>query len=297
MRKIIILAIISIFGLTLVTVLFYENLLKKDFEIVEEKETLNYKITDEVEGEVAIIFDIKRNKIIAEKNADEPVSIASITKLTSALVASEYINFNDVIEIKETDTDLSAHTPLKVGDRFQAKKLLEYSLITSSNIGMTAIGRKIEEKVGIKFVDLMNIFADDENLVQTHYVNPTGLDAHGGLSGSMSSAVDIAKIMRIFYRDNPELAFHSTRTKADFYTLDGREYEAQNTNKLLSTSSYKFLLSKTGFTDRAGGTLATIVEIKEDPYVIIVLKSTKENRFSDTLALIRLTSSLIEKEI
>ena len=148
-----------------------------------------------------------------------------------------------------------ANTPLRLGDVWQTIRLLEYSLITSSNRGISAVGRTIEEKTGESLVDLMNEFAKKEGLVQTHFLNSTGLDAHAALAGSESSALDLAKVAEIIVTTRSDLAEKTVRKSGVFYSNDGVRYEAENTNILIGTIPDRILLSKTGYTHIAGGPL------------------------------------------
>ena len=263
------------------------------FEVIAHTEEKHLEIGDEVIGRSAIIYDLNAEKVIAGKNISTPVPIASITKLAAAAVAYELLNSEDVTQITNEDLKVTANTPLQIGEQWETLDLLEFSLITSSNIGIHAVGRTVEQKTGRPLVDLMNEFAKEQGLVQTHFINATGLDAHIGLSGSESSAIDIVHIMGFVLEKAPALAYATTRKRKDFFSFGGSKYTAVNTN--YDIESYpNALLSKTGFTTIAGGTLAVVVEIKKRPVVIITLQSTKEGRFFDVRELANIAYSLIE---
>ena len=173
--------------------------------------------------------------------------------------------------------------------------MLEFSLITSSNIGIHAVGRTVEQKTGRSLVDLMNEFAKEQGLVQTHFINSTGLDAHTGLSGSESSAIDIVQIISSVLSNAPDLASATTRKSKDFFVFGGANHKAVNTNHDIGFYP-NALLSKTGFTTIAGGTLAVVVEIEKRPIVIVALQSTKDGRFFDVRELTKIAYSLTEDE-
>ena len=157
------------------------------------------------------VYNITKREVVAGKNITKLKSIASITKLTAALLAYPRINETDVTVLDSVDFVYEANTPLRLGDVWQTIRLLEYSLITSSNRGISAVGRTIEEKTGESLVDLMNEFAKKEGLVQTHFLNSTGLDAHAALAGSESSALDLAKVAEIIVTTRSDLAEKTVR--------------------------------------------------------------------------------------
>ena len=247
-----------------------------------------HTITDEIRGDAAIIYDITNDAVIAGKNTTQPTSIASITKLTAALIAHPLLNEDDITTLESSDFAALPNTPLRLGERWRTVDLLEYSLITSSNRGISAVGRTVENKTGTPLVDLMNDFVRRNALVQTHFINPTGLDAHNTLAGSESSAFDLAKIASIIVVTQRELARHTVRREKTFYSLDGTRYDAENTNTLIGGLPDRILLSKTGYTDIAGGALIMVVARDGGRFAYVVLGSTRAGRFEDMETLLRL---------
>lgn len=263
------------------------------FSVREHVPDVYVPIVDEVLAESAIIYDIRSGTILAGKDPMVPTSIASITKLAAAFAAIQRVGETDVTTITNGDLVVQQNTPLAAGDRWGTRDLIEYSLITSSNRGISAVARTIEGKTGMSLVDHMNRFARERGLVQTHFVNVTGLDAHGTLAGSESSARDLAELAAMLIREEKELSAATTLQEKTFYTRDGKAYAAKNTNVLLKDTPYTVLLSKTGFTGIAGGTLIMALEIQGRPLVFVVLNSTVEGRFSDMRTLFLLYRDVI----
>ena len=250
-------------------------------------EVVVYKDIDiPLEARSAIIYNIDTDTVLAGKDVDAPYSIASITKLASGLIANKYLSNTDSTTIESEDFKIYANTNIGLGDEWFTRDLLKFSLITSSNRGINAVGRTVHNKTGIKLVDLLNEFAVSNSLVQTHFVNSTGLDAHEGLSGSESSAQDIAKIAAIFVKTYPDLAGFTRNQVEIFTTQNNKTYTANNTNTLLSSTQYPILLTKTGYTDIAGGTLAMVLEIEGERIAFVVLGSSRSGRFTDMKSLI-----------
>ena len=290
--KLITLAVFVFISGVLIT---FQSLTKEEFIVKPFEEEKYFEITDEIKAESAIIYDIKNDKIVAGKNVKDVYSIASITKLTSAIIAYSFLSGEDKTIINSDDFKLASNTPLKLGDSWNSLELLEYSLITSSNRGISAIGRTIEEKTGKNIVDLMNDFVYENGLVQTHFINPTGLDTRHNLSGSESSAYELAKLVSIIIQKQNEVAKLTTNYKKTFYTEDGDKYVATNTNILLKDTDKKYILSKTGFTDIAGGALIVAVSQFDGDYIYVVLNSTKNGRFSDIKKLFLIKENIDEK--
>ena len=286
--------ILTCIGFILISgsMLLVREINKKEFVVKPHQEQVYHTITDEVEASAAIIYNITGDKILAGKNPTEPKSIASLTKLTAALIAFPKLSEEDITVINSEDFNLFATTPIKLGDKWKTRDLLKYSLITSSNRGINAVGRTIEEKTGKSLVEMMNDFVRANNLVQTHFVNPTGLDAHSTLSGSESSAFDLAKIAAIVVKRNGELAQATTKKEEIFYSLDKTRYKAKNTNKLIGVIPEKVVLSKTGFTHIAGGALVMVIEHEDKKIVLIVLDSTRTGRFDDMKKLLDIYKEL-----
>ena len=265
--------------------------------LVRKHQAEHYHMLDqEIEAEAAIIYDIKNDTILAGKNPVGVRSIASITKLPAALVMVPYIGEDDTTVIEESDFELYPNTPLELGDVWRTSDLLEYSLLTSSNRGINAVGRTVEEKTGRALVDMMNEFAERNGLVQTHFLNPTGLDAHGTLAGSESSAIELAKIAAIIVTEHEDLAALTTHQEREFYSVDDVRYEAVNTNELIGALDEEVLLSKTGLTSLAGGTLIMVVQDGTRQIALVVLGSTDVGRFSDMQTLLEVYQVVVRAE-
>jgi D-alanyl-D-alanine carboxypeptidase len=127
-----------------------------------------------------------------------------------------------------------------------------------------------------EFIKNMNYTARRNDLNMS-FINPSGLDINDETEASnYGSAIAVAKLINLVYEKNSNILSHTTKDK-----YDGIE----NTNS--NVDSIPFLIgSKTGFTDVAGGNLATIYEVgSELRFAIVVLGSTKEGRFIDTQTL------------
>ena len=243
----------------------------------------------EIKADGYIVYDLDNNEILLEKNSSFTYPTASISKIVSALVAYQYFSKGDEIQITKKDLNVYANTDLKIGDKWDAEELLKFSLIESSNIGITAIQRHVEESTGYDFFDLVKQYQQDKNLNQSYFTNSTGLDIHLGLSSAKSSPKDIVSILKLSIEELSDIIYDTGIYSKKFYTVDNRLFKATNTN-ILTKKFNNIFISKTGYTDLAGGNLAVVINIKSSKIAIVVLSSTFKERFSDVEKLINIVT-------
>lgn len=281
-----------VFFLVTVLLLVIRSAVTEEFIVEPHQEKIYHPIIDEIQGKTAIIYDIEADRVLAGKDPLALKSIASITKLPAAFIAFSYIDEHDTTVINEEDFALLPNTPLLLNDKWRTLDLLEYSIMTSSNRGVNAVARTVEEKTGKPLVVMMNEFAQKHGLVQTHFLNVTGLDAHDTLAGSESSALDLVRIAGIIVKENNGFAQLTAQKEKEFFSLDGLKYKAENTNELIKFIPETILLSKTGFTNIAGAALMMVIEDRGKNIALLVLDSTHSGRFEDMEILLRIYKEL-----
>lgn len=230
-----------------------------------------------------IVKDINTGQIIFEKNADSALPIASITKIMTAVIATEYINNDNyyVSIVPESARDGDGEY-LQTGARFKLKKLRDYMLVSSSNDGAAAIALATQKfDKNNSFVDKMNAKAREIGMSRTKFTNETGLDESKTTAGAFGSASDISKLVEYTILNHPNI-LEATRESVFYITSEsGQYYTATNTNQT-SDNFPSLLSSKTGYTDISGGNLVVTVDPSLNrPVVIVILGSTIEGRFSD----------------
>jgi D-alanyl-D-alanine carboxypeptidase len=233
----------------------------------------------------------EKDLILFEKNKSEKLPIASLTKLMTALVASNIYELSDTIEIsKQAIEQEGEEIKLKVGQIVPVEELLSMALIESSNDAAYALATpNIQtERLGEKsFVDLMNLEAYHNiglNPETTYFINPTGLDPKDPSQiTNHSTAEDLVKLAKYLIEYKPEiLEILSQRENGDF------SYTLENTNKLLGEIE-GIIGGKTGYTDRARGCLILILEgPRKNTFLINVILGS-ENRFEEMKQLINWT--------
>lgn len=293
-----------IYGFAVLSVLFLSNIhkitLQLEKKITSEKKsikqsqlTFNQNLFQKIEirGKAYVIYDIVDQKVIAGKNENVPLPLASITKVMTVFTARMHYDRKKKIIITPASIEGAYDLGLHKGQIFDLDELLKYTLVFSSNDGAQAIADGLGGRQS--FVSQMN---DDAvrlgiPLIFTH---PAGLDEEGKIGGK-GTALSVARLVAIAERRFPEVFDATTKKRVTVLSSMGKIIGVPNTNQDVAHFS-GIEMSKTGFTDSAGGNLVIIVDITlGHPIAIVVLGSTKEERFSDMKLLYEtLQKSLIQ---
>lgn len=257
--------------------------------------------TVDISAHAAYVWDVREQRALYNKNAGQQLPLASLTKLMTALVASEHLGSGDSVEITAAAILQEGDSSLSMGEQFDARSLLDLTLITSSNDGAYAlaaaagaslIGANPEEA----FIAAMNEKAAELELTQSHFNNPTGLDFDETTSGSYGSARDMAFLMEYLVLEHPEILAQTREASHTLYDHAGARFDAHNTNEVV-TEIPGLIGSKTGYTDLAGGNLVIAFDAGLNrPIIISVLGSTREGRFTDIMELVERTQQLVSNE-
>jgi len=246
----------------------------------------------------AYVYDLQAGKTLYAKNATTSQPLASITKIMSAVTASEEMPEYAVVPVKTPFLSLSGDNGLYGNERWKLSNLLDFSLVTSSNDGIAAIaaatGATIHTATGTtqtqnSFVRQMNRKAAAIGLRNTQFHNVHGLDQNESTSGAYSTAQDTARLMAYALTDHYQLV-EPTRYKRIYLTsLSDKIHDITNTNDVI-TQIPGILASKTGYTDLSGGNLVVAFDAGLNrPVIAVVFGSTYGDRFSDMLQLVDAT--------
>lgn len=243
----------------------------------------------ELAARAAIVFDMREGKVIFSKNSEEVLPLASLAKVMAALTAVELVPDYTTVTmtreylLEEGDVGFLADEKWKLGD------LLAASLISSSNDGMRAVAAAAAASISAGdtetahklFVSEMNKKAVEIGLSKAYFENENGLDKNNDISGAYGSARDIAELFGYALENHGDIFEPTKYEELTFISLSNIKHYMKNTNPALN-SLPGLIASKTGFTDLAGGNLAVVVDVGlEGPYVISVLGSTYDGRFTD----------------
>lgn len=256
------------------------------------------------------VLDVRTGRFLFTKNAHESLPLASLTKIMTALVASERSPEHARITIDPSYMQEEGDSGLLPFEEWQVNALIDLTLVTSSNDGaralanagnspnmaaavasadMSAAREAAEKDPDATFVAEMNRKAKSLKLETMFFLNPTGLDTSGYLAGGYGSAAHMARLFAHAITEAPDV-FEGTRyRRLSVRSESGIAHEAENTN-VIADQIPGLIASKTGYTDLAGGNLVIAFDAGlARPMVIVALGSTQEARFTDVLALIQAT--------
>lgn len=234
----------------------------------------------------AILVDNLSGKVLYEKNADEKLAPASMTKLASMLIVMEAIDngslkFEDKVTISEEAANMGgSQVFLQAGEVYTVYDLLKSVAIASGNDAVVALAEKVGGSVG-GFVDMINKRLKELGATNTNFVNPHGLDAEG----HYSTARDMSIIARELLKHEKILEFTSIYEEY-LEKNDGSRIWLVNTNRLVRFYDGVDGL-KTGFTTTAGYCLTATAKKDNFRLISVVMgEDTTENRSSDTVKLL-----------
>ncbi len=226
---------------------------------------------------VAFVVDQDTNEVLFSKNAQAVQPIASITKLMTALVVMDAAQpLDEVLAISEEDidTEKGSHSRLSVGTQLTRGEMLHLALMSSENRAAHALGRHYPGGLAA-FVDAMNHRAAGLGMIDTHYVEPTGLS-----SGNRSSARDLVLLVKEAHQQ-PLLRELSTSQEA-LVQVGSRALQYRNTNGLVRSPQWEIGLQKTGYIAEAGRCLVMQAQLAGRKLIMVLLDSAgKYTRIGD----------------
>jgi D-alanyl-D-alanine carboxypeptidase (penicillin-binding protein 5/6) len=151
-----------------------------------------------VDAEAYLVVNGQTGEVLASRNAAERVPMASITKLMTVLVALEHARPDDVVTVGAGAASVGESTiNLRAGEQLTVRDLITAALVQSANDAATALAAGVAGGSVERFVGWMNAKAAALGLHETHFVNPSGLDA----PGHVSSARDLTRLARMAMRN------------------------------------------------------------------------------------------------
>ncbi len=257
-----------------------------------------YNINEyELHHKAGMLVSMDTGDVLYEKNADEKLYPASITKLMTALVMVENIPDleNTLIPYTSSANNLILGTGsvvlnLKVGEEINARDALAALLIPSCGDVAYAIAEYVGGTVE-GFVEMMNKKAEELKLSNTHFTNPVGLHD----DELYTTARDIYKIASVAF-ENKDIKEMISKTR---HTVAATNMSGERTivtsNLIINMNSnvyYKYAIGgKTGFTDEAGRCLVCIGSYGGYNYMSIVMgvenSAGVSNQFIDTANMFR----------
>lgn len=235
-------------------------------------------LVPDVRAAAAIIYDPDTNQVLWEENSQSQRSIASITKVMTAVVFLESTpDLTQPVTVARSDVFRASTTYLRAGDKMTVEDLLHLLLIASDNAAARALAR-VSPFGSDGFIPRMNEKAAELGLESTQYADPSGL-----LSDNVSSAYDIARL--IAHASDHETISSIMRLPEHTVRTSRRHITVRSTNHLLGRQEFDVMAGKTGFISRSGYCFATLLRLPQSgQQVALVVLGARSNagRFMET---------------
>ena len=223
----------------------------------------------------SILMDMDSGRIIYENNSHEVRSVASISKIMTAILAIESKKLDKTVKV--SDVVLEAYGSgiyIKPGEKLTLQDLVYGLMLRSGNDAALMIAEYVSGSVP-KFVKKMNQKAQEIGMKQTTFHNPSGLDEDDEV-GNFSTAYDMAILTSYAMKNKTYQKIVGTKK----YTLKTNKntYVWYNKNKLL-TNYENTTGGKTGFTKKARRTLVSTTSKDQLNFVVVTLNDG--NDFQD----------------
>lgn len=233
----------------------------------------------------ALVIDQGTGEVLARKNDQAVLPVASLTKLMTALVVAEAKQpMDEVLTITSDDVDNERHSRsrLRVGSTLTRQEALHLALMSSENRAAHALGRTYPGGLE-KMVEAMNARARSLGMKNTTYVDPTGLS-----NRNRSTARDVAVLVNEVAK-NPVLSGFSVDPQ-HVASLGPRTLQYVNSNRLVrgAGSGWDISVQKTGYIVEAGRCLTMIAKVAGHNLIMVLLDAESNSlRLSDAQRLRR----------
>ena len=221
-----------------------------------------------------LLMEVNSGQILFEKNMDERLAVASMTKMVGLIIIMEKLesgelSLDDVVTASKNASGMGgSQIYLSLGEEMTVRDLIKGITMASANDATVAMAEKIagsEEK----FVELMNLKVKELGLKNTNFVNSTGLDEDNHFSSSYDMAIIAKELLKY------EKILEFTSVYEDYLRVNtSNKFWLVNTNKLVRLYEGADGL-KTGFTDLAGYCMA--VTAKRDGMRLLAIVLGEES--------------------
>lgn len=238
----------------------------------------------EIKSEAAVLLDSETGAILYNKNSDEKLYPASLTKIATAIYAIENGDLDDIVTVSERAAkEEGTRVYLVEGERVPLKKLIQGMLINSGNDAAVAIAEHLDGSVEQFSENINKYLVEKIGVRNTHFTNPNGLFNEN----HYTTALDLALITN-YAKKNPVFS-DIFGTKELEWSGESWETKLLTHHRLLKGEiPFEGITGgKTGFIDESKHTLATTAENEKIKLTAIVLKTdTNKDSYNDTEKLI-----------
>ena len=237
-----------------------------------------------VEAKAALLMEKETGQVLFAKEEHQRLEPASVTKIMTLLLTMEAISrgelrYEDTVTVSKNAASMGgSQVYLSEGEQITVEELLKAVCVSSGNDASVALAEQVSGVTEL-FVQQMNNRAKELGMVDTCFLNPTGLPAEG----HVTSAYDIALMSRELVLNHPDIRQYTTIWMD---TLRNGQSSLVNTNKLIRFYEGATGL-KTGSTDAAKYCLSATAERDGMELIAVIMKdATSAQRFEDAKALL-----------
>ncbi len=283
------LAIIFVFSLLSLPAINAATTDNTEYDAATVMKIMNKTSVTELKAKGAVLMDCNSGSVLQEKNGNDKLPLASVTKVMSMLLIMEAIDsgkltFDTKVTISENSYRMGGtQVWLEPGEVFTVHELLQAVSIRSANDATVALAEAVAGSEEA-FVAMMNNRAKELGMQNTNFVDCTGLTDNG----HYSSAYDIALMSRELLLNHPEISKYATTWQAKFRenTPGKKPISLDNTNKLVRYYEGTVGL-KTGYTEVAGHCLSASAARNGQQLIAVVLGEPDSNtRFAEARKLL-----------
>lgn len=237
-----------------------------------------------ITAQAAAVVDWQSGQILWQKNPDQLVSLASLTKLMTATVILEN-NWQPekIFSVPPQAVPIGIKTYLAAGQTAKAADIFKILLIASSNEAAETLAAQFGRN---QFITIMNDRAKTLGLVESRFVGPSGLEA-----ANQATVTDFIHLAKAVF-DRPLIKEITSQNRGEITvttpTNNQQLISFENTNKLLTEGKLQVIAGKTGTLDEAGFSVASVVAKPGfRPLLVVILGSTNHfARFEEATALV-----------
>lgn len=210
------------------------------------------------------VYDLGTGETILQKNQDQILPIASVTKLVTVLASRELLSQDRQVEITRSAWETYGNTGnFRIGEKLPLAIITQSLLLTSSNDAAEAIAETAGRE---RFINKMNEVAKKIGMKDTNFVDPSGLSPH-----NVSTPADLVKLVQYIHEKEPDI-FEITSAKSYRY----KYHTWSNLNRVSLMKYYQG--GKNGYTDEAKRTLVSLFEVPISATSSLDKQPAKENR-------------------
>ena len=234
----------------------------------------------ELDSKNVALVNLNTNSVVYEKDKDERVSVASLQKILTSIIAIENIeDLNAKVTIDKSKVSKISYDVytmgLKDGEEVTYYDLLEATLLRSAGDAALYLALSVSDTEE-EFASLANDKIEELGLENTVYKDPIGLEK----DGQYSTAYDMAKILEYALK-NKDFKEIFTTSK---YKFTDEEFEFDGpTIKTKEMGADYIKGAKTGYTSKAGNCLASYIVNGKEEFILVTLNASKNtnNHFND----------------